>query len=269
MIFIDLNAEPTAESDGKPPWIERAAARLEQYEKRELSDGERAYVFVTNFPFHRGLKETASMAAFPFGVGIYDFNRPGVRRVSEAYRLKQKHIDAHYIGEALSNYLKFPATFDGSLPSETINGSPPRIKIGEAYCFGDLANGGVIGTVTSASVNEQAGEVWIGIVDQDGKASLLSAPVSPEELIDYRAHRDSYFGKIVPVGRKIDDPFELFEWFVGNHKWMSREQLLARLVHTLNIAALRTMSDNDLLYEYCELLVGSVWRPSTSRPPTL
>ena len=37
-----------------------------------------------------------------------------------AYRLKQKHIDAHYIGEALANYLKFPTTFDGSLPSEAI-----------------------------------------------------------------------------------------------------------------------------------------------------
>jgi hypothetical protein len=206
------------------------------------------------------------MAGCPFGLGIADFNRPGVRRVSEAYRLKQKHIDAHYIGEALANYLKFPTTFDGSLPSEAINGSPPRIKIGETYCFGDLANGGVIGTVTSATVCEEASEVRIGITDQNGHGQIWREAMSAEQLADYRAHKDSYFGKIVPVGKKIDDPFELFEWLVTNHKWLSRDQLLERLAHTPNIAELRTLSDNDLLYEYCELLVGSMWRPPASRP---
>ena len=51
LIFIDLNTEPTPESEGKPPWIEKAAARLHQYEKRELAEGVRAYVFVTNSRF--------------------------------------------------------------------------------------------------------------------------------------------------------------------------------------------------------------------------
>ena len=75
-------------------------------------------------------------------------------------------------------------------------------------------------------------------------------PMSPQQMADYRAHKDSYFGKIVPVGGKIDDPFALFEWFVETHKWMSRDQLLAKLAQTPNIAALRTLSDNDLLCEY-------------------
>jgi len=39
------------------------------------------------------------MAAFPFGLGMDDCNRPGVRRVSEAFRLKQKHIDAQALSE--------------------------------------------------------------------------------------------------------------------------------------------------------------------------
>ncbi len=76
-----------------------AATRLEKYEKHNLAKGVRAYVFVTNFPFHYGLNETASMAAFPFGLGMDDRNRPGVRRVSEAFRLKQKHIDAQALSE--------------------------------------------------------------------------------------------------------------------------------------------------------------------------
>jgi hypothetical protein len=82
--------------------------------------------------------------------------------------------------------------------------------------------------------------------------------MSAEQLAEYREHRDSYFGKIVPAGRKIDDPFELFEWFVENHKWMSRAQLLEKFALASNIQTLRALSDEDLLYEYCEWMVGSV-----------
>jgi hypothetical protein len=144
-------------------------------------------------------------------------------------------------------------------------GTSPRVIIGNTYCFGDLANGGVIGTVTTATVNEQGCEAWIGITDQNGHAQIRREPMSSQQLADYRAHKNSYFGRILPVGGKIDDPFELFEWFVGNHKRMSREQLLGKLAHAPNILALSSMSDEDLLYEYCELLVGSVWNPSSSR----
>jgi hypothetical protein len=69
----------------------------------------------------------------------------------------------------------------------------------------------------------------IGIMDQNGRGQIWKDSMSPQELADYRAHKDSYFGRILAVGGKIDDPFELFEWFVGNHKWMSRAQLLERL----------------------------------------
>jgi hypothetical protein len=102
----------------------------------------------------------------------------------------------------------------------------------------------------------------IAVADENGQSYLLREPMSPQQLADYRAHKDSYFGRILPVAGKVNDPFELFEWFVGNHKWMSREQLLEKLVYHPNIAALISMSNEDLLYEYCELMVGCVWKPS-------
>ena len=67
-----------------------------------------------------------SISALPFGVGIQDFNRPGNYRLSEAHRLKQKHIDAYDIGEALQKYPQLPSTFDGSLPSEAFHGDKGR-----------------------------------------------------------------------------------------------------------------------------------------------
>ncbi len=234
LIFIDLNAELTG--DQKPVWIERAAKRLEQYETRELVQGEHAYVFVTNFAFHRDLHGQATVAGFPITLGIVDFGRPGMRRVSDAYRLKQKHIDAHRIGEALAAYTRFLATFDGALPSETIEGAPSRIMIGNTYCFGDSSKGGIVGTVTYASVHEEAGEAVIAVTDQEGRAHLLREPMTPRQLADYRAHKDAYFGRILPVGKCINDTFDLSEWFVETHRWMSREQFLEKLAAAPHIA---------------------------------
>ncbi|MBB4383600.1 hypothetical protein [Bradyrhizobium sp. SBR1B] len=127
----------------------------------------------------------------------------------------------HYIGEAIPSYGRFPTTFDGSLP---------------LYCFGDPARGGIIGRVTSACVNEDAGEACYAIVDPNGNSSLVKESMSSDALADYRAHKDSYFGRVRPVARKTEDPFELFEWFVESHSYMTREKLLRNLAGSPDIA---------------------------------
>ena len=142
LIFIDLNTEPGILKDGKPEWGDRAIRRLEQYEQKELPQDENAYLFVTNLPYHRLLNEETSnnplaLTALPFGIGIHDFNRPGYYRLSEAHRLKQKHIDAYDIGNSLQKYPQLPSTFDGSLPSETFYGANGRVLIGETCTFKD------------------------------------------------------------------------------------------------------------------------------------
>jgi hypothetical protein len=124
LIFIDLNAAPALESTGKPPWIEQAAARLEKYEKHDLAKGRASLCFRNKF----SIPLQAKRDSFDGGISV----RPRYGRLQQAggaARLgslppkAKKHIDAYYIGDALSNYLKCPGTFDGSLPSETINGS--------------------------------------------------------------------------------------------------------------------------------------------------
>ena len=238
---------------------------MEQYEKKELTLGVTAYLFVTNVPFHRARNDQMSLAACPFGLGIPDFNRPAFRRVSDTYRLKQKHIDAYNIGEAFQTYGRFPTTFDGSLPLETLQGSS-RIIIGNTYCFGDPANGGVIGTVTTATVNEQEKEVLSGIVDQNGTSSIWKEPMSALEFADYQAHRDSYFGKILPVGGKFSTPFELFEWFVQSYKSLTREQMLEKFIGAPNFEAIGALSDENLLYEFCEAMVAAFMQQSGWKP---
>jgi hypothetical protein len=256
LIFIDLNAEMTPMSDGKPVWIEKAAQRLERYEKSELAPGTVAYVFVTNFAFHRYLFDPATLAGFFFGLGIPDLNRPSVRRVSDAYRAKLRHIDVFHIGDAIQTYGRFPTTFDGSLPSEALEGAS-RLIIGNTYCFGDPGNGGVVGTVTSATVNEAENAAYISVCDQHGNSSIFRDPMSREQIEDWRTHKNSYFGKVIPIEKKMNNAFDLFEWFVESYRGLSREQMLQKFAGAPDFEAVCALSDEDLLYQFCECMVAA------------
>jgi hypothetical protein len=258
LIFIDLNAEHELDGDGKPTWHHPAIARLLRYETKELTLGVKAYLFVTNMAFHRRLADTPVIAAAPFGLGIPDFNRPGYYRVSDVYRHKQKHVDAYNIGDAISEYARFPSTFDGSLPSEAFGaGQSNRVMIGETYFFEAIGPKGLVGTVTTATVNQQEKAVYIGVSAQDGTSQILRQPISDADLADYKAHPDAYFGKIVPVSKKIEDRYEFFEGLIAAYKGLSRTALLERLAKAPHFETLKKMSDSDLLAEYCECMAAA------------
>src|SRR5262245_20496772 len=109
------------------------------------------------------LHDDPVIIALPMGLGMPEFNRPTLMRLSEAYRRKQNHIDLYNICESLERYLVLPSTFDGSLPSEQ-SGDPVnrRVQIGETYLFKDIGGPeGTVGTVTSATVNEHEKKAYI------------------------------------------------------------------------------------------------------------
>jgi hypothetical protein len=250
LIFIDLNSEVGPVKNGVPDWLERVAKRLELYEQKELSEGHSAYVFVTNLPFHRMLNDPLHISALPFGVGIADFNRPGNYRLSEAYRLKQKHADVYHIGETLAKYPQLPSTFDGSLPSEAFHGDKGRVLIGETYHFDGIEGEGLVATVTSATVMEAEKKVYVGT----DSGRILSYPMSDKALADYKDNPDSYFGRVEPVSnKKIDNIYDLFEWLMKTHQHLTRDELLKRLA----LPGIGTMTDDELRAIYCEGMAGA------------
>ena len=187
--------------------------RLERYEEKELKEGVTAYVLVTNMPFHRELNGKPKLAAAPFGLGMPDFNRPGMIRVTEAYKQKQKHIDAHVIGESIVNYLRFPVTFDGKLPSES--------------------------------------EAIIAVSVEGGNSQLLRHPMSDVELAEYKEYGPAYLGDPSKPSKKLTDRYELFEWLMDAQKEMSREKMLAWFGSYPNKAELEKLSDEELRMVYC------------------
>lgn len=262
LIFIDLNVEPTFDRDNKPTWGDAAVKRIERYEANELPAGASAYLFVTNIGFHRNLDSAPVPAMLPFGLGIPDFNRPGYMRLSEIYRQKRKHIDAHHIGESFLNYTKFPTTFDGTLPSEAFGAASSRVKIGESYLFQNVGGVDMVGTVTYATVHESEKKAAIAVAFTDGTSRILMQPMTDAEFGDYKAHPDAYFGKILAVSKKAENQYELFEFFMEANKGLSRATLLQRLGRPADFDPHGEVSDADLLAEYCEALVAAVPGPA-------
>jgi len=257
IIFIDLNAEPELDARGKPTWHDSAIERLQRYETKELQAGVTAYVFITNMACHRRLTEELMMCAVPFGLGLTDFNRPGYYRLSDAYRQKQKHIDAYHLADALMKYAHFPATFDGTLPSEAFGANQSRIRIGESYHFEGDGDGGFIGTVSTAVVNEPEKSVYFTVTDTNGNSQIRREPMTDAQLADYRAHPDAYFGRIMPVSKKIENRMQFFEWQMEVNEGLSRDTLLERLSKAPNFDAIKASTHLDLLSEYCEGMVAA------------
>lgn len=266
LIFVELNAPFNPAEGNKPAWVEKAHNALVGYERRHGDAN--AYVIVTNLPFHRMLDEPPVMMAYPLGLGMPEFNRPGEMRLSEAYRRKQEHIDIYNICDSLERYLSFPRTFDGTLPSEQSETMESRrVQIGETYLFEGVGGpDGTIGTVTSATISENEKLAYIAITRAEGGSVILTQKMTDEAIADYKLHGDAYFGNPGrPMKRDIKSTYELFEWLMECYATTPRDRLLELVKGAPNIDELQQMSDDDLRANYCEMMAGAFEQQSKKR----
>jgi len=100
-------------------------------------------------------------------------------------------------------------------------------------------------------------QLVIGVTDDKGMAHILCHPLTADELTDYRANREAYFGRIQPVGRKITGRQEFFDWLMETHAKLPRQELLNRLAAAPDIETLRCGTDDELRAAYCEGMVAA------------
>ena len=252
LIFVDINADSQTGTT-KPAWVDNATKRLDAREK-DLEPGQNAYVFVTNMSFHLALqiqKGNAGCAIMGYGLGIPDFCKPGYYRVSDIYRSKQKHIDAYDIAEALQKYPQLPATFDGGLPSSLKGKSYERIIIGETYAYKGKNDEDIVGTVTTATVDEKEKVAWFGT----STGHILTRKMSDDEFEDYISHPDGFWGTIREAPpKKLNSRYELFEWFLNSFKNTPKAQLLEAMKGSPDFSSLQQMDQADLAIERAERL---------------
>jgi len=257
IIFVDVNTTPMKPEDFSsgvptpPKWMDAVEKQLSDKE-RDLIDGERAYVFVTNMSFHLALDDTfRGQAAVPFGLGIPDYNKPGRYTFKEAWRNKQKHLDMLSIEKALTTYPQIPITFGGDLPP-TKPGDPKRLQIGDTCEFNDENGKAVVGTIVSAAVSEHEKRVTCVVREDDEKLHIHSEPITDDELQIYRQHPETYFGAIQRVTKNIESPYELFEHFVATYSATPRERLLELAKDAPDLNVLSKLDHKELVLELCE-----------------
>lgn len=258
LIFIDLNTPVPADAGpaNTPEFLTRAVRRLEAFER--LNPAQRAYVFVTSTPFHLDLAAPAGLAVAAWGVGMPDFNRSGFARLADRWKQEQNHLDAFDVAAAWSKYLQLPATFDGRLPSESFGRESNRIIIGETYAF---ATG--VATVSTACVSEPEKMIYVGTTD----GQLLRQPMTEADLADYRAHPEGYFGRVQPPGKKVEHPYELFQFFMDSYGKLSREDILKRFAGSPELPRLEALSVENLRAEYCDAMVWASGMFKSTPPP--
>lgn len=259
LVFIDINAPSDPHDvDGNAALLVRAADLLERYEGHPNAPKSSAYVFVVNMGFHRHLDAPPLMLVAPLGFRIPDFNKAAPISIIERHRQDQKHKDAYEIARFLHAVGDFPATFDGSLPSETLHGEQARIKIGETYEL-DGRDGPVNGTVRSATVAESSKEVWLVVETANGH-ELHVEKMSDAAFGDWRENKAAYFGKVQDVPTHPKTPLELYARFMEIMADYDRKALALQIGKLADDAAIAHLADDELREFVCNGFVQGLHR---------
>jgi len=253
IIFIDLNLAK-GDSNKLPDWLDNVELTLREKEKT-LQTPHSAYVFLTNHPCHRHPRGVDyGRVVVPFGFKIPDFGYGAkYKSLKDAYYAKKKHSDIHSLMDSIKTHHEIPATFDGSLPSESFNDNPQSCIIGRTYFFEDIGENGIVGTVTCASVNEPEKKIHYGITTEDG-SYIITGTISDDEFVDYKKHPNTFFGVVHQQGGKIEegDNMGLFEFFMSSYKNTPKERLLELMKDHPDLGQLQNLEQEELAVTYCE-----------------
>jgi len=259
IVMIDVNV-PDDPSRTADVWLSEVMGGLQRRESTLTVNGQAApsaFVVATNHPYHYDLEgPIGGMAVLAGGFKMPDFGLLGrLTTVRQALETKQKYADIFALVDAIRNY-RIPATFDGEVAEFAFGEAEPKWKIGERYDLQD-AEPRATGVLTTATASTAEKVVYLGFQLDDGRSIIMTAPMSDAEISAYTAHPDTFFGVVRSVGRRLDDPLELFEWFYGNYRNTPREKLLEHMASWPDVEELTKLSDEELLRTYVDRVVSA------------
>lgn len=260
VVFIDMNVPQQSERSEEIGWMSGALMSLRNKEGMLTVKGNpapEAYVFVTNYPYHLHLGTVSpSRAVLAEGFKIPDFKMgvafPSIR---DALNAREKHKDMFQLMASLKNHDEIPSTFDGEIPEFVFGETVSRLKIGNYYMV-PVGNGKEErGKLTTATVAVSEKLVYCAYFLDSGKSIFATCPLTNEELAAYNRHPDTFFGTLMPQGKHVKDPIELFDFFYETYSKSSKEKLLELMKNRPNIEKLKGEDQSELALIYCEGLV--------------
>jgi hypothetical protein len=117
-----------------------------------------------------------------------------------------------------------------------------------------------------ATVSEVENAVYLAFQLDDGRSIIMTAPMSEGEISAYKAHPETFFGVVRPVGKRLDSPLELFEWLYESYRKTPRERILEFVAQWPDAGELAKLSDEELLLAYVERMVNATVASGSSSP---
>lgn len=251
VIFIDMNVGADADFEA---FGDDALATIRSREQKMTIKGDPAppaHVFVTNQPYHLALEETRlPRACLVAGFKVPDFGQGAqFSSYTDAHKARKKYAALHDVQKAMVNY-SIPVTFDGEIPEFAFGEAERRFTIGERLEVAD----GVFVTLQSGIVMEPERKAYLVVADDEGQGHIMTAELSDAEMAAYSSHRETFFGRIVPVSKNTEDPMDLYDFFYDSYKDTPREKLLEFMDGAPDIEELKELPEDELRYAYAERL---------------
>ena len=130
----------------------------------------------------------------------------------------------------------------------------PPLKIGNKYLIPDDVGEEVEGVLESATVLVSEKSAYGVYLLEDGRRIIVTCPMTDQEMRDYEADPDNYFGAFQPVGKKLTNYEEAYEFCYSVYSNTPKDKLLEFMDNLPNerLAELGKLSQEELAKIYCE-----------------
>lgn len=252
LVCVDLNtpAKPRVSADASD-WRDWAVGRLRMLEGS--SEGERlppALIMITNVPEHHHLDTFMPDAgAVLEGFNMDDWRLGKQVTLREAIEHRERHSEMKALVDSVVEHQEIPATFDGAIPE--LEGSQRRLLIGQWYELG----AGRIGELVEACVVETTKAASCIFRMEDGTQVMVQLPLTPEELSAWKRYPETFFGVLRKAQKAIQNPMDLFEFFLASCAETPKEKLL-QLMEAEGDESLAALSQRELALVYAERLTN-------------
>ena len=253
-VFIDTNIGRDIDLERFVPEVTNAIKGREAKLTIRGNPAPSAYVFVTNQSYHLQLNdELVPRVLVPVGFKIPDFgNGTMFWSLIDAHRAREKHTDALAIEEAFEQY-KIPTTFDGEVPEFAFGEAERRFIIGRRYEITE----GVFATLSTALVIEEERKALLCFHTDDDKCPIFTAELSEAEMTAYKTHPETFFGRVLKQRENVEDPMDLFYFFLDGYKETPKEKLLEFMNASNNFEDLKKLPVEELRLIYAERITHS------------
>lgn len=257
VIFIDMNVGTDVDF---VVFREKALSAIRSRESKITIQGKPAppaHIFVTNQPYHLALNETRlPRVCLLAGFKIPDFGYDArFNSYTEAYKTRLKYAALNDVQKAMATY-SIPITFDGEVPEFAFGEAERRFLIGKRL----EVEAGLFVTIQSGIVIEPEKRACLVVKDDNGQSHIMMADLSDAELLAYRSHPETFFGRVLSVSQNSEDPLDLYEFFINSYKKTPREKLLGFIHGAPDIEELKKLPDDELLLVYAERLTHGAMR---------